>query len=112
MYKILQIEQLFGEIEDISNRDMPEVDEKDRHIKMPGMDIDVRQANMTGITLYLTNLQLDDEDISDYKFNKFVATYFQGQATHSYVRRPLKQPLLPLRTNYDQQVAYLFWRFT
>ena len=69
---------------------MPEIDEKDRHIKMPGMDIDVRQANMIGIILYFANLQLDDEDISDYKFNKFAGTYFQGQATHLYIRRPLK----------------------
>ena len=51
---------------------------------------------------------MDDEDISDYKFNKFVATYFQGQATHSYVRRPLKQPLLPLRNEYNQLVIELF----
>ena len=53
------------------------------------------------------NLQMDDEDISDYKFNKFVATYFQGQATHSYVRQPLKQALLPLRNDYDRQVTKL-----
>ena len=84
---------------------MPEIDEKDRHLKMPGMDIDVRLVNITGTIFYFINMQLDDEDISDYKFNKFVAAYFQGQATHSYVRRPLKQPLLPLRADYDRQVA-------
>ena len=49
-------------------------------------------------------MQMDDEDISDHKFNKFVATYFQSQATHSYVRRALKKPLLPLRNEYDQKV--------
>ena len=57
--------------------------------------------------IMLFNLQMDDEDISDYKFNKFVATYFQGQATHSYVRRPLKQALLPLRNDADRQVTKL-----
>ena len=29
----------------------------------------------------------DDEDISQYKFSKFAATYFQGNATPSYIRR-------------------------
>ena len=58
------------------------------------------------------HLQMDDEDISDYKFNKFVTAYFQGQASHSYVRRPLKQPLLPLRNEYDQQVTNLIQAFT
>ena len=50
-------------------------------------------------------LQMDDEDISDYKFNKFVVTHFQGQATQSYIREPLKQALLPLRNDHDQQVV-------
>uniref|UniRef100_A0AAR2LT24 Myosin VIIAb n=1 Tax=Pygocentrus nattereri TaxID=42514 RepID=A0AAR2LT24_PYGNA len=36
----------------------------------------------------------EQEDLSEYKFPKFAATYFQGNITHTYVRRPLKQPLL------------------
>uniref|UniRef100_A0A8C7NRC6 Myosin VIIAb n=1 Tax=Oncorhynchus mykiss TaxID=8022 RepID=A0A8C7NRC6_ONCMY len=36
----------------------------------------------------------EEEDLSEYKFSKFAATYFQGTTTHTYVRRPLKQPLL------------------
>ena len=57
-------------------------------------------------------MQLDDEDISDYKFNKFAATYFQDQATHSYVSGPLKQPLLPLRDEYDRQVTIWLHEFS
>lgn len=44
----------------------------------------------------------DDEDLSEYKFAKFAATYFQGNATHTWVkRRKLKQPLLTLKHEID-----------
>eukprot|EP00061_Rhincodon_typus_P003113 g19311.t1 len=36
----------------------------------------------------------EEEDLSEYKFAKFAATYFQGTTTHTYIRRPLKLPLL------------------
>lgn len=36
----------------------------------------------------------EEEDLSEYKFAKFAATYFQGTTSYTYVRRPLKQPLL------------------
>ena len=42
-----------------------------------------------------------EEDVSQFKFSKFAATYFQGGATPSYMRRPLKQPLLPLEGEAD-----------
>jgi len=41
-YNVTQVEQLFGEIEDIQHQDMPEIDDKDKQLRMPGMDIDVR----------------------------------------------------------------------
>ena len=50
-----------------------------------------------------------DEDISDYKFAKFAATYFQGNVTHSYMRRPLKHPLLALKHEQDKQVKQRDW---
>ena len=40
---MLQVEQLFGEIEDVQLQDMPAIDEKDKQCKMPGLDIDVRR---------------------------------------------------------------------
>uniref|UniRef100_A0A669DIY7 Myosin VIIAb n=1 Tax=Oreochromis niloticus TaxID=8128 RepID=A0A669DIY7_ORENI len=52
-------------------------------------------------------LQLPDEeeeDLSEYKFSKFAATYFQGVSTHTYIRRPLKQPLLFHEDEGDQLV--------
>ena len=38
----MQVEQLFGEIDDVQHQDMPEIDDKDKQHRMPGMDIDVR----------------------------------------------------------------------
>jgi len=40
---ILQVQQLFGEIDDIGHRDVSEIDEKDENLSMSGMDIDVSQ---------------------------------------------------------------------
>lgn len=46
----------------------------------------------------------DEEDISEYKFSKFAAMYFQGNANHTYIRRSLKEPLLPLKNDGDKLV--------
>ncbi|CAH2067351.1 unnamed protein product, partial [Iphiclides podalirius] len=58
----------------------------------------------------------DEEDLSEFKFQKFAATYFQGNVTHQYSRKPLKHPLLPLHTQGDQLAAQALWvtilRFT
>ena len=50
----------------------------------------------------------DDEDLSEYKFSKFSATYFQGVSSHTYIRRPLKQPLLFHEDEGDQLVSVTF----
>uniref|UniRef100_A0A6I8P3Z2 Myosin VIIA n=1 Tax=Ornithorhynchus anatinus TaxID=9258 RepID=A0A6I8P3Z2_ORNAN len=51
----------------------------------------------------------DEEDLSEYKFAKYAATYFQGTSTYSYVRRPLKQPLLFHEDEGDQLAALAVW---
>lgn len=52
----------------------------------------------------------DEEDLSEFKFQKFAATYFQGNVTHMYSRRPLKHPLLPLLAQGDQLVSvFMVW---
>ncbi|XP_056296923.1 myosin VIIAa isoform X2 [Pseudoliparis swirei] len=50
-----------------------------------------------------------EEDLSEYKFAKYAATYFQGTTTHTYVRRPLKQPLLFHDDEGDQLAALAVW---
>ena len=47
-----------------------------------------------------------EEDVSQFKFSKFAATYFQGGASHAYIRRPLKQSLLPLNSEADSMVSH------
>ena len=53
--------------------------------------------------------QEDIEDLSEYKFQKFAATYFQANANHQYQRKPLKQPLLPLQTQGDCMASIALW---
>ncbi|XP_078258138.1 myosin VIIAa isoform X2 [Rhinoraja longicauda] len=51
----------------------------------------------------------EEEDLSEYKFAKFAATYFQGTTTHTYVRRPLKVPLLFHDDEGDQLASLAVW---
>ena len=44
------------------------------------------------------------KDLSEYRFQKFAATYFQSNATHQYSRKALKTSLLSLQTQGDQLV--------
>ena len=46
----------------------------------------------------------DEEELSDYKFSKFAAMYFKNNVTHSYIRRVLREPLLPLVSDGDKLV--------
>ncbi|KAJ8310298.1 hypothetical protein KUTeg_012163, partial [Tegillarca granosa] len=48
-------------------------------------------------------LPADEEpDISEYKFTKFAAMYFQQNASHSYIRRALQNSLLLLKNDGDR----------
>lgn len=62
---------------------------------------------MDGAELLGGNMPLfeDDEDISEYKFPKFAATYFQGNVTHTAIKRKLKHPLVALKHEVDQLVS-------
>merc|ERR1712223_1643603 len=51
----------------------------------------------------------DFEDLSEFKFQKYASTYFQGNVTHQYSRKPLKSSLLPLQTQGDQLAALALW---
>uniref|UniRef100_T1GP66 Myosin-VIIa n=1 Tax=Megaselia scalaris TaxID=36166 RepID=T1GP66_MEGSC len=75
-------------------------------------EIEERRADIIG----QIHISEDEEDLSEFKFQKFAATYFQGNVTHQYSRKPLKHPLLPLHTQGDQLAAQALWvtilRFT
>lgn len=48
-----------------------------------------------GVQIESRVLPEEEEDVREFKFGKFAATYFQGNATAAYIRRPLRYPLLP-----------------
>ncbi len=48
---------------------------------------------------------------SEFKFPKFAATYFQGNVSHQYSRKPLKYSLLPLQTQGDQLVSHCLFLY-
>ncbi|OQR80168.1 myosin-VIIa-like, partial [Tropilaelaps mercedesae] len=49
------------------------------------------------------------EDLTQYTFQKFAATYFQGTQNHIYQKKPIKQSLLPLPTHGDTMAALALW---
>ena len=51
----------------------------------------------------------ENEDLSEYKFQKYAGTYFQGNVNHQYSRKQLKSPLLNLQHNGDQLVCVLLF---
>jgi len=53
--------------------------------------------------------EMELEDLSDFKFQKFATTYFQGNVLHQHQKKPLKQPLLPLQTQGDCMAAIALW---
>eukprot|EP00118_Oscarella_pearsei_P013161 m.102210 g.102210 ORF g.102210 m.102210 type:complete len:2208 (+) comp37156_c0_seq4:160-6783(+) len=75
--------------------------EKARQEALESEDVD-------GKTMLLPVPEIE-EDLSDYKFVKFATTYFQGQATPSYIRRQLKVPLLVHRIPAERWTALAVW---
>lgn len=49
------------------------------------------------------------EDLSEFNFRKFAATYFLSNINHQYSKRPLKESLLDLPTNSDIIAAQALW---
>ncbi|XP_071481715.1 myosin-VIIa-like [Diadema antillarum] len=50
-----------------------------------------------------------DEDISEYRFEKFAATYFEAGHTSYFIRKPISEPLLDLKNENDRQAALAVW---
>uniref|UniRef100_H2YRW8 Uncharacterized protein n=1 Tax=Ciona savignyi TaxID=51511 RepID=H2YRW8_CIOSA len=51
----------------------------------------------------------EKEDISEYKFSKFAATYFQANATNAHTKRQLKTPLLHHENEGDKMASLAVW---
>lgn len=49
------------------------------------------------------------EDLSEYNFRKFAATYFLSNINHQYSKRALKESLLDLPSRGDALAAQTLW---
>ena len=49
----------------------------------------------------------DQSDVSEFKFSKFAATYFEGQATSYHISKNLSRPLLSHEIEADKLVSIL-----
>lgn len=50
-------------------------------------------------------LPQDDFIEPEYKFSKFASMYFTANATHTYIRRALREPVLNLKNDGDKLVC-------
>uniref|UniRef100_A0A8C0J2G7 Myosin VIIB n=1 Tax=Chelonoidis abingdonii TaxID=106734 RepID=A0A8C0J2G7_CHEAB len=61
-------------------------------------DLEAKAGKLDEVDLDMIpmSMELEEEvdDLAEYTFPKFAATYFQGSSTHTYIRRPLRHPLL------------------
>lgn len=51
----------------------------------------------------------DEEQFDEFNFRKFAATYFTGNTSHQYSRKPLKNALLELPSPMDKVAAQALW---
>ncbi|XP_077205445.1 unconventional myosin-VIIb isoform X2 [Paroedura picta] len=79
---------------------------EDLETKIPKLDeVDLDMVPMT--------LELEEEDetddLAEYTFPKFAATYFQGSSTHTHIRRALRHPLLYHDVKDDILASLAVW---
>ncbi|XP_053162242.1 unconventional myosin-VIIb isoform X2 [Hemicordylus capensis] len=58
---------------------------------------EMHRLNEIDLDMIPMTMELEEEetdDLVEYTFPKFAATYFQGSSTHTHIRRPLRHPLL------------------
>ncbi|XP_068136681.1 unconventional myosin-VIIb isoform X2 [Hyperolius riggenbachi] len=55
-------------------------------------------------------LEREIDRLGDFTFPKFAATYFQGAATDTYIRKPLHQPLLYHEDQSDVLASLAVWK--
>lgn len=85
-------------------------DLEDRKRKPPGSQNGDTTDTESTSEIETRVLHEDTEDFGDYKFGKFAATYFQGNATGEFLKRPLRYPLLQHENTGDQIVNKINYR--
>ncbi|XP_059806638.1 unconventional myosin-VIIa-like isoform X1 [Hypanus sabinus] len=75
-------------------------------------DLVVNQQKLEEFDLDDTSLSSDfgeEDDLDQYTFAKYAATYFQGSSTPTHIRRPLRHPLLFHENQVDILASLAVW---
>ncbi|MBN3325575.1 MYO7A protein, partial [Atractosteus spatula] len=76
-------------------------------------DLEGRKANLEEVDLDEVPMaetpQEEYDDIEEYSFSKFASMYFQGAATHTHIRKRLRQPLLYHEDEGDSLASLTVW---
>ncbi|CAM4610476.1 unnamed protein product [Lepidochelys olivacea] len=76
-------------------------------------DLEAKAGKLDEVDLDMIpmSMELEEEvdDLAEYTFPKFAATYFQGSSTHMHIRRPLRHPLLYHDEKDDVLASLAVW---
>uniref|UniRef100_A0A8C8S4Z2 Myosin VIIB n=1 Tax=Pelusios castaneus TaxID=367368 RepID=A0A8C8S4Z2_9SAUR len=76
-------------------------------------DLEAKAGKLAEVDLDMLpmSVELEEEvdDLAEYTFPKFAATYFQGSSTHTHIRRPLRHPLLYHDEKNDILASLAVW---
>ncbi|XP_078265910.1 unconventional myosin-VIIa-like [Rhinoraja longicauda] len=75
-------------------------------------DLEVKGQRLEEFDLDDTSLSSDsveEDDLSQFTFSKYAATYFQGSSTASHIRQPLRHPLLFHEDQVDVLASLAVW---
>lgn len=53
--------------------------------------------------------EYEEEQFDEFNFRKFAATYFSGNTSHQYSRKPLRHSLLELPSPMDKVASQALW---
>ncbi|XP_054838494.1 unconventional myosin-VIIb [Eublepharis macularius] len=72
----------------------------------------IPKLNEIDLDMIPMTMDLEEEeadDLAEYTFPKFAATYFQGSSTHTHIRRTLRHPLLYHEEKDDVLASLAVW---
>ncbi|XP_055501291.1 unconventional myosin-VIIa-like [Leucoraja erinacea] len=75
-------------------------------------DLEVKRQRLEEFDLDDTSISSDtaeEDDLSQFTFSKYAATYFQGSSTATHIRRPLRHPLLFHEEQVDVLASLAVW---
>ncbi|XP_019398450.1 PREDICTED: unconventional myosin-VIIb [Crocodylus porosus] len=76
-------------------------------------DLETKRSRLDEVDLDMVpmsaELEEEDDDLAEYTFPKFAATYFQGSSTYTHIRKPLRHPLLYHEEKDDILASLAVW---